>query len=164
MKIRNEKTLDHQAIHQLTKIAFAPKAFSDGTEPEIIDKLRASGDLTLSMVATQGDNIVGHIAFSPVVIGEATDGWFGLGPVSVLPELQRKGIGTALINEGLRHLQNKEAAGCALIGDPNYYSRFGFISDGNVHYQDLPDHHVQWISFNGRKPTGVLIFSPAFGE
>lgn len=164
MEIRSEQPRDVSNIHQLTADAFAPKTFSDGTEPAIIDKLRAAGDLTLSLVAIKDNVLVGHVAFSPVSIDGDTQGWFGLGPVSVLPELQRQGIGSAIINEGLRILRNMNANGCALIGDPNYYRRLGFVSDGNLHYKDVPDEHVQWLSFEKTHPIGQLVFSPSFGD
>ncbi len=162
MKIRQEHHKDYQAIHQLTADAFAPMSYSDGSEPTIIDKLRATGKLTLSLVAVKNDNLVGHVAFSPVSIGDSTTVWYGLGPVSVQPDLQRRGIGSALINEGLRILEGMNADGCALIGDPNYYHRFGFVSDGNVHYKGVPDDIVQWKSFGQQKPKGLLVFGPEF--
>lgn len=162
MEIRREHPEDHSEIHQLTTDAFAPMSFSDGTEPDVIDRLRAAGNLTLSLVAIKSDNLVGHVAFSPVNIGKSTNSWYGLGPVSVKPGLQRTGIGTALINEALRILKSLGADGCALIGDPNYYSRFGFISDGRIHYQNLPDKHVQWKGFGERRPEGMLVFCPEF--
>ncbi len=162
MEIRNEQSGDLPAIFQLTTDAFAPMSFSDGTEPAIIDNLRTSGNLTLSLVAVKDGTLVGHVAFSPVSIGSLTNGWYGLGPISVQPALQRKGIGSALINEGLRILRELGADGCALIGDPDYYSRFGFISDGNVQYESLQSRYVQWISFGDRRPNGVLVFSAAF--
>lgn len=162
VKICRERPEDHLEIHRLTADAFKPMSFSDGTEPDIIDRLRETGDLTLSLVAIENDSLLGHVAFSPVSIGNSTEGWYGLGPVSVKQERQRSGIGSALINEGLRILDSMDALGCALIGDPNYYCRFGFISDGNVHYQNLPDKHVQWKSFGEQRPKGQLVFSPAF--
>ena len=164
MKIREEKAADQASIHRLTEIAFKPMKFSDGTEPDIIDRLRISGDLTISLVAENEKVIVGHVAFSPVSIGEDSCGWYGLGPVSVQPDRQGRGIGTALIKHGLQMLRDRGATGCALIGDPNYYSRFGFVSDGNVHYKDLPGEHVQWLSFDTLQPVGELQFSPAFED
>ncbi len=164
MIIRGEQAGDISPIHRLTAEAFAPMSFSDGTEPDVIDALRAAGDLTLSLVAIKDQALVGHVAFSPVNISGVNKAWYGLGPVSVAPELQRRGIGTALINEGLTLLRGMGADGCALIGDPAYYSRFGFVSDGNLHYKAVPDKNVQWLSFNGVHPTGQLVFSPAFGN
>jgi len=162
INIRTEQAADTGAIHRLTQLAFEPKAFSDGTEADVIDRLRANGDLTLSLVALVNAEIVGHVAFSPITIGEFTDNWYGLGPVSVHPDHQYNGIGSALISEGLKILQNQNAEGCALIGDPKYYSRFGFVSNGEVSYSDVPSHIVQWLSFGEQTPAGALIFNTAF--
>jgi len=162
ISIRTEQPADSKFIYQLTQIAFEPKAYSDGTEADVIDRLRASGSLTLSLVAKINTEIVGHVAFSPVTIGQFTKDWYGLGPVSVLPDHQLTGIGSSLINEGLKRLQERSAEGCALIGDPRYYSRFGFVSNGEVTYSDVPNDIVQWLSFGEQRPTGELIFHSAF--
>lgn len=160
MEIRAETPSDYEAIYRLTRAAFDPMPFSDGTEADSINALRDDGDLTLSLVAADDADLVGHIAFSPVFIDERCDGWFGLGPVSVWPRLQRTGIGTALVNEGLKQLRQIKADGCVLIGDPAYYSRFGFQSDNRLAYRDLPSRLVLWLAFADRKPSGVLKFSP----
>lgn len=160
--IREERRADCDFIYRITQDAFKSKAFSDGTEADVIDRLRASGDLTLSLVAQNDADVVGHVAFSPVVIGQHTTGWYGLGPVAVHPDHQRKGVGSSLIKEGLKILAARQADGCGLIGDPKYYSRFGFVSDGEVQYKDVPDKNVQWLSFGERRPTGELVFRPAF--
>jgi len=162
MKIRAEQPADHSKIHHLTKIAFEPKAFSDGTEPDLIDELRNAGELSLSLVAENGADIVGHITFSKVVIGQFNYGWYGLGPISVHPDQQRTGIGTSLIENGFQLLQDLGCEGCALVGDPKYYSRFGFVSDGKVFYKDTPSEVVQWKSFGNLVPVGELVFHPAF--
>jgi putative acetyltransferase len=162
MIIRPEASGDEQAIHDLTQTAFANMWFSDGTECSIIDALRKDGDLTLSFVAVEGDRIVGHVAFSPVKI-EGHDGWFGLGPISVSPDLQRRGIGKALIGTGLNQLRQRGANGCALIGDPGYYSQVGFVSNGKLQHGDLEAQYVQFIVFQGPEPSGRLKFAPGFG-
>lgn len=162
LKIREEQPTDYDLIYRITQTAFEPKAFSDGTEADVIDRLRASGNLMLSLVAEKDSDVIGHVAFSPVVIGQFITGWYGLGPVAVYPENQRTGVGSSLIKEGLKILTARNADGCALIGDPQYYSRFGFISDGKVQYKDVPDKNVQWLSFGDLQPTGELVFDPAF--
>ena len=164
MEIRSEQPADIPLIYQLTDRAFAPMSFSDGTEPAVIDALREAGDLTLSLVALKDNTLVGHVAFSPVQAGSYSKGWYGLGPISVLPEHQRTGIGSALINKGFDLLSDIHADGCALVGDPGYYCRFGFTTDGSLHYKGVPDKNVLWISFNNLHPTGQLIFKPAFGD
>jgi putative acetyltransferase len=160
--IRPEHPGEEQIINDLTVAAFAPMSYSDGSEAPIIAGLRKDGDLTISLVAVEGSDVVGHIAFSPVTIGTDNNGWYGLGPVSVWPDRQRKGIGSTLINEGLSILKARGAKGCALIGDPNYYRRFGFQSDGSLSYRELPAQYVQSLSFGDKIAFGQLRFSPAF--
>jgi putative acetyltransferase len=82
--------------------------------------------LTISLVAEIDGQVVGHIAFSPVTISDGAIGWYGLGPVSVLPEHQKKGIGKSLISEGLSLLKKLGGQGCVLVGHPAYYKRLGF--------------------------------------
>ncbi|WP_163266401.1 GNAT family N-acetyltransferase [Chelativorans alearense] len=162
MLIRNERPGDEDAIHSLTVVAFEPMAFSDGSEAPIIRSLRKSGDLTLSLVAEEGGAIIGHIAFSPVTIDGTHFNWFGLGPVSVQPEMQRQGIGKALILTGLEMLKERGAHGCALIGNPEIYSRVGFESDGRLSYGNLDSSYVQRLVLAGPAPQGELKFAPAF--
>jgi putative acetyltransferase len=160
MKIRAETASDADAIYRLTQRAFEPMPYSDGNEGDCINKLRADGDLTISLVAEMEGDIVGHIAFSPVTIEGISDNWYGLGPVSAAPERQKSGIGSALIKRGLEMIKDLGAKGCVLIGDPNYYCRFDFVGDGRLTYRGLPSEVVQWLSFSGEKPSGVLKYSP----
>ncbi|WP_456825523.1 GNAT family N-acetyltransferase [Cellulomonas sp. P5_E12] len=153
---------DADAIDRLTVAAFEPQWFSDGSEAPIIRRLRASGDLTLSLVAEDDGDVVGHVAFSPVTIDGLHDGWFGLGPISVRLDRQRRGIGRALVAEGLRRLRERGARGCALIGDPAIYSRMGFTSDGQLSHLELDRAVVQHVTFSGPSPHGELRFASAF--
>lgn len=164
LTIRPEQPNDEQTIRDLTIAAFEPMLYSGGSEAPIIEGLRADGDLTISLVAIEGTDILGHIAFSPVSIEDCEQGWFGLGPVSVRPEHQRQGIGSALINAGLDKLRTTGARGCVLIGDPAFYRQFGFLGDGRVSYAGLPNEVVQWLSFDGEQPLGRLRYSPAFEQ
>ena len=159
MRIAPEEPKDQETIYRLTKAAFDPMSFSDGTEADCLNRLRQDGDLVLSLVAFDGEALVGHIAFSPVFFDGVHRGWFGLGPVSVWPERQNQGIGSALIGTGLNALRHRGARGCALIGDPAYYSRFGFVGDGRLTYRDLPGSHVKWLTFGADRPSGALLFS-----
>nr|WP_238974621.1 N-acetyltransferase [Pelodictyon luteolum] len=88
-------------VAEVTLEAFKSLEISNHTEQFIIAELRRSKALTLSLVAEADGRVIGHIAFSPLGISEGTPSWYGLGPVSVLPEYQRQGIGKALITEGL---------------------------------------------------------------
>ena len=112
--IRPESNADIPAITEVTEAAFATMEMSNHTEQFIIESLRAAEALTVSLVAEVDGCVVGHIAFSPVSVSDGAEGWYGLGPVSVSPEYQRKGIGKALIEEGLSRLKDRGAAGCGL--------------------------------------------------
>ncbi|ODS01057.1 GCN5 family acetyltransferase [Methyloceanibacter methanicus] len=162
MIIRPETAADEDAIHRITETAFAEASHASHTEADIIRQLRKDGDLTLSLVAEEDGEIVGHIAFSPVAIGGRHDDWYGLGPVAVRPDRQRRGIGSALVTQGLAALRARAARGCALLGDPAFYGRFGFESDGTITYRGLPVRYVQRLVFASEAPYGELTYAPAF--
>ena len=162
MILRPETTDDVEVIHDLTQRAFAQMSYSDGSEGAILKRLRTDGDLAFSLVAEREGLIVGHVAFSPVLVGTQT-GWFGLGPISVEPMLQRQGIARALVEQGLSELRSKGAEGCVLIGDPKLYRRLGFKSNGKLTYGDVPVEVVQFMGFKGQTPEGQLTYAPAFG-
>jgi putative acetyltransferase len=162
MIIRLENEGDADPIHEVTAAAFQGKPYSSGTEAHIVDGLRAAGALTISLVAEDHDEIIGHAAFSPVTINGQAGGWYGLGPVSVVPAWQRRGVGTALITTGLSRLRALGAAGCVVLGDPAYYSRFGFVSDPRLRYRDVDPRYFQHLSFTGDAPGGEVAFHPAF--
>lgn len=163
MLIRHEQEGDYDAISMVTALAFADAEHSDQTEPEIIVRLRAAGVLTISLVAIDGETLVGHVAFSPVTIKGAGGGWFGLGPVSVKPDYQGTGVGSALIRGGLEQLQSQGAAGCVVLGDPAYYSRFGFERDDDLRYDGAPPEYFMRLLLAARAtPSGRVEYAPAF--
>lgn len=162
MEIRSERAEDVDTIRALTQAAFEKMPFSDQTEARIIDALRAAGALPLSLVAIERQEILGHVAFSPVTINGALNDWYGLGPVSVWPERQKSGIGQALIRDGLHRLTTLGANGCVLLGSPDYYSRFGFIADPRLTYGDAPAKYFQRLVLKGLPPSGEVKFHPAF--
>ena len=126
IRLRPEMDSDVNAITDVTVAAFKNLEVSDHTEQFVVTALRAAKALTVSLVAELDGRVIGHIAFSPVMLSDGTPQWFGLGPVSVLPEFQRQGIGKALIEEGLSRLKGINARGCCLVGHPAYYRKFGF--------------------------------------
>ena len=160
--IRDEKRNDVQAITDVTVAAFRTLEVSDHTEQFVIEALRAAGALTLSLVAETGGRVVGHIAFSPVTITDGTTNWFGLGPVSVLPEYHRQGIGKALIREGLSRLKEMGERGCCLVGHPGYYRQFGFDNPAGLVHEGVPPEVFFTLSFDGCAPQGVVTFHEAF--
>ncbi|MFP4250686.1 MAG: GNAT family N-acetyltransferase [Armatimonadota bacterium] len=162
MIIRPEAPADIQAITDVTVAAFTDHPVSNLTEHFIIHALREADALTLSLVAEIDGRTVGHIAFSPVAISDGTPDWYGMGPVSVLPELQRQGIGSALINEGLATLKGMGGQGCALVGDPDYYRRFGFRNHPELAHEGVPPEFFMVLPFSERIPKGTVTFHEAF--
>lgn len=160
--IRPERAGDERAIHDVVRAAFAYQPHSDGSEPAIVDALRNNGDLAISLVAEDDRAIVGHVAFSPVTISDGSEGWFGLGPVAVAPQRQREGIGAALIEQGLAVLRERGAAGCVVLGEPDYYARFGFAHDSELTYPGPPPLYFQRLAMSSRGASGDVIYAPAF--
>jgi len=160
--IRPETAADRDAIRNVTIAAFRSLEVSNHTEQFIIEALRAAHALTFSLVAELDGQVVGHIAFSPVTFSDGTSGWCGLGPLSVLPEYQRQGIGTALIEAGLARLRETGARGCCLVGHPDYYPRFGFSHPSGLWLEGVPPEAFFALSFDGRMPQGSVGFHEAF--
>jgi putative acetyltransferase len=160
--IRSETNADLSAIAEVTAAAFKTLAISNHTEHFIIEALRAAKALTVSLVAEVDGRVIGHIAFSPVTISDGTRNWYGLGPVSVLPEHQRKGIGKALIQEGLSRLKDMNAQGCCLVGHPDYYKKFGFKNMSGLAHEGVPQEVFFALSFDGHTPQGNVAFHEGF--
>jgi putative acetyltransferase len=160
--IRDEKPLDVESITHVTIAAFKDHPISHQTEHFIVAALRVAGALSLSLVAEVGGEVVGHAAFSPIAISDGSQGWYGVGPVSVLPELQRKGIGSALMREGLSRLKVSGAKGCMLVGDPAYYARFGFKNRPELIHEGIPQQFFQVLGFGDDAPRGTVKFHKAF--
>lgn len=160
--IRNETAADIAAISEVTEAAFRNHPHSKQTEGFVIHALRKADALTVSLVAVVEGKVVGHVAFSLVRISDGSSGWYGLGPVSVLPELQRQGIGKALIREGLARLKTAGANGCLLVGDPDYYKRFGFRNFPELIYESIPQQYFVVLPFGKTVPRGTVTFHEAF--
>jgi putative acetyltransferase len=160
--IRNEMDDDVSTITEVTIAAFKTLAISNHTEQFIIEALRAADTLTVSLVAEVNGRVIGHIAFSPVTISDGTPNWYGLGPVSVLPEHQRQGIGKALIWEGLSRLKDLNARGCCLVGHPDYYKKFGFRNIPGLMLEGVPQEVFFTLSFDGHTPQGTVTFHEGF--
>lgn len=157
--IRSETPSDADAIRDVATVAFEKAEHTDGNEATIVDALRVAGALTISLVATVNGVIVGHVAFSSVTIDDQDIDWFGLGPVSVHPERQGEGIGNALIKQGLEELRAKQAAGCVVLGYPNYYQRFGFRPDAAIVLPGVPQEYfmsLPWAVRPHTEPSGIM--------
>ena len=162
MIIRNETSSDIEAISGITIVAFKTLAISNHTEQFIISALRNAGALTISLVAEIDGKIVGHIAFSPVTVSDGATGWYGLGPVSVLPEYQKKGIGKSLISEGLSLLKKSGGQGCVLVGHPDYYKRLGFRNIPELVHEGVPPEVFFALPFTEKVPQGIVVFHEGF--
>ncbi|MGZ3276119.1 MAG: GNAT family N-acetyltransferase [Caulobacteraceae bacterium] len=161
MRIRPERARDHAAIRAVTVAAFQSSSHGHNGEADIVDALRAAGVLTVSLVAEIDEEIVGHGAWSPVAIAEAEGDWYGLGPLSVAPAWQGRGVGQALVREGLRVLGALGPAGCVVVGDPAYYGRFGFENDPALRYGEASPY-LQRLVLRGRPPRGEVRYHQAF--
>lgn len=166
MLIRDEQPDDAFRISQIQYAAFkGHPVHAPGAEPfehRLVERLRASGALTLSLLAHVGGEAVGHSALSPAVVGEARGGWFLLGPVGVLPRRQGQGTGSALVLESLRRMRDRGAAGIVLVGDPGFYARFGFGAARGLVYRGVPDQYVLAACFVGKAPAGEILAHEAF--
>jgi len=97
-----------------------------------------------------------------VAVSDGSDAWYGLGPVSVLPEYRRQGVGNALIQEGLSRLKRLNAQGCCLVGHPEYYKRFGFRNIPGLVHEGVPQEVFLALSLVGHVPQGIVEFHRGF--
>ena len=160
--LRPEKPADYEAITQLTLAAFTSESYKP-TEHLIVLGLRKAGALSLSLVAEAHGKIVGHVAFSKVTINDEDMNWYGLGPISVQPELQKLGIGSWLMQDGLSRISDMGAKGCVVLGSPLYYHRFGFKSYPGLIYERVstPEYFMA-IRFRDEIPQGKVEYHTAF--
>lgn len=165
MEIRPEREADRERVFEVERAAFG----SD-VQPRLVEALRASGSPSLSLVAERAGVVVGHIFFSPVTLESAPSRAAAqLSPVAVVPELQGQGVGSALIRAGLERCRAQGWSAVFLVGNPLYYSRFGFemaklrgLSCGGPHDPVLQVLELELRALDG--VTGHVEFHPAFAE
>lgn len=161
--IRPERPDDHDVLGELITSAFAGRPYAEGDEAELLVALRRGDALVLSLVAELGGVVVGQAAFSPARASDGSEGWYALGPVAVLPAHQGQGIGSRLVRAGLEVLAGLGADGCILVGDPAYYTRFGFrVCPENAPVGQPADYFMVKV-LGGRRPEGPISFHDAFG-
>ena len=162
IQLRHETPDDIAAIEAVTVAAFANAPHTSHTEQFIVRALRAADELTLSIVAEEQGQVAGHVALSPVTItddrGRRAEGWYGLGPISVLPARQGQGVGSRLMEQALAI----HAAGCVLLGDPAYYTRFGFQAHAGLQLPGVPPGYFMALALHGTVPEGIAHYSDAF--
>lgn len=123
IKIREEQPQDIKAIREVHM-----RAFGQTQEADLVDKLRQNCNDLLSLVALMENHVVGHILFSPATIEveDRTVQGMGLAPMAVLPECQRRGIGSELVRTGIARLESRQCPFVIVLGHAHYYPRFGF--------------------------------------
>jgi putative acetyltransferase len=168
MIIRQEKPEDIDDIHSLNE-----QAFGQPQEANIIDNLRINCDNLLSLVAVENEKIVGHILFSPATI-EGQHGvikGMALAPMAVLPKMQRKGIGTQLVQKGIENLRKMQCPFVIVLGYPEYYPSFGFerasLYEIKCQWEGIPDEAfmILWLDKSTTNPvSGFAKYRDEFDE
>lgn len=167
INIRNEEAKD---IEQVREVLCA--AFPTDVESRLVDALRANGKAIISLVAAQKEQVLGHIMFSPVSVTPSNGATppskakgIGLAPVAVRPDVQAQGVGSSLIHEGLRLCKQLGYDYCVVLGDPNYYQRFGFekASPFGMQNEYGADDAFMLIRFSKRDMAeGLVQYAPEF--
>lgn len=161
VSIRRELPTDVESIRQIHE-----SAFESLLEAELVDNLQAEGDAILSLVAVREETAVGHILFSRLSALEARGlRASALGPLGVVPEFRGLGIGSALIRAGIAHLRADSEDLILVLGDPDFYGKFGFRADAARVFQtpyDGPHLQAMALSDAGHLAQGVLRYAPAF--
>jgi putative acetyltransferase len=163
LEIREERPGDIAGIRDVTR-----RAFGQDDEGRIIDALRANGGALLSLVSTVNGRVVGHIMFSPLVVRDVTGA--ALGPMAVLPDHQRQGIGSKLVQAGIRRLREAGCPFIAVLGHADYYPRFGFTparAYGITCPWPVPDDLFMVLALDPaqmERASGVATYRPEFSS
>ena len=158
--VRNEEEKDIQQVREIVRAAFPGDA-----ESRLVDALRANGKAVISLVAGKGDEVLGHILFSPVTTTPSSDArGIGLAPVAVRPDAQSQGIGSRLNAEGLRLCKELGFDYCVVLGSPEYYQRFGFekASPFGIRNEYGVDAEFMMIRFSERNVAGLVNYASEF--
>jgi putative acetyltransferase len=164
IQIRSETAADVPEIRALNSAAFETEL-----EANLVDTLRQAARPIVSLVADRAGKIVGHILFSPVTLSGQPDAKImGLAPMAVLPSEQRRGIGSALVSEGLKRCEHLGFGAVVVVGHRNYYPRFGFKPAGTFSLKseyDVPDDVFMAVELTPhylRGQSGTIQYDSAF--
>lgn len=166
ISIRAEQTQEVEAIRRVNE-----QAFETAAEADLVDLLRARGKLVVSLVACTEDQIVGHIAFSQATIASSLHlRGLGLGPMAVLPSMQKRGIGSGLVRAGLEQCRAKGIDYVIVLGHPQFYPRFGFVPAGRFGIRSawpVPDDAFMALELRPDAlagACGLAAYEPEFNE
>ena len=166
MKIRNEMAEDIPFIYSLNE-----SAFDSDDEAKLVNALRTNVKRVISLVAETNDEVIGHIMFSPVTLIENTDlKFYGLAPMAVGSKFQNQGVGTLLVEAGLRECKSRSVSAVFVLGHPNYYPRFGFKSSsvfGIKSEYEVPEDvfmGIELVPGSLNNLNGVVKYSAEFGS
>ena len=158
--IRDEEEKDHQQVREIVCAAFPTDA-----ESKLVDVLRDNGKAIISLVAVNGEEVLGHILFSPVSTTPPSGAkGIGLAPVAVKSVFQSQGIGSQLIREGLQRCEDLKFDYVVVLGDPEYYHRFGFrkASKFGLENEYGVDDEFMVIKFSNGEVHGLVKYAPEF--
>ena len=152
IEIREEQPGDITAIRDVNR-----RAFGQDHEGYIVEALRANGAALLSLVATLDGRVVGHIMYSPLLVGDVMGA--ALGPMAVLPEHQHQGIGSSLVKAGSQRLTHEGCPFVVVVGHSAFYPRFGFRPARTYRITcewDVPDDVFMALVLDEAKMPGVV--------
>lgn len=163
MLIRTEAPADILAIDRLLK-----RVYPTDQEARLVMSLRENSNLTLALVACNDDgDVIGYVMFSPVSLEGELGYWQGLAPLAVDPDYQQQGIGTQLVEQGLESLADFSYPVCVVLGEPDFYGRFGFKPAEPLGFQchwDVPEGAFQICEIipDTLTGTGLIHYAPEF--
>jgi putative acetyltransferase len=163
--VRPERSADHGAVDRVHALAFGGR-----TEADLVARLRAGGKAVVSLVADEAGRVAGHILFSPVGIRGPDAGCdaLGLAPMAVRPDRQRRGVGSALVRQGLEACRQLGHSRIVVLGHPGYYPRFGFVPASRFGLRseyDVPDEAFMALALSPGAfcgCAGTAVYEPEF--
>lgn len=168
LEIRKETKNDYDEVYNVIKTAFEKAEHSDGNEQDLVIALRKSNSFIpeLSLVAVDENKIIGYVLFTKIRIGDNTE--LALAPLAVLPEYQRKGIGTKLIQEGHKIARQLNYNYSIVLGSNKYYPRLGYVPASRYNIKapfDVEDEYFMAIKLNenAKSINGIAQYDKAFG-
>ena len=161
MIIQKFKLQQLDDVKDVLQQAFLNHPHSEQNEHLIVENLITNNNDVLSMVGIDNDKVVAFITYSKVKFDNDNDNWVGLAPVAVLPECQGCGLGSKIIESSLEQIK-QSYDGCVVMGEGEYYKRFGFDVIEGLFFEGVPAEYFMAQSFKDTKPQGAVVYNQAF--